>query len=491
MHFRTNTVALVLTLLGVTPSPEIYAQALPSGGDFSVNAYTTGGQQNPSVAPFGAGGFVVTWDSQDDGQTGAVQEIAARVFEPSGAAVAEEFIVNEFTVGNQSFPSVAGSATAGFVVAWQSFGQDGPPDSSAIVARRFDATGALLGSEFVVNGYTTGRQARAVVRMAPSGEFVVVWISGSSGGTQDGDREGVFGRKYDAQGLPVGSEFQANQFTTGSQATAGVAMNEDGAFLVAWENGFLSGGDGSGSGVFARAFGTNATPAGDQFRVNLLTASEQRRPSVATAADGSFLVTWESFGQDGDGGGIVARKFSAAGMSEGTETIVNAFTTGMQVLPVASASGLGGFTVVWQQVDDGPTSVLVARDLDETGTPQGGDFAVSSGTGNYLFGQSIAATQAGFVIAWQEDGRDGDQGSIIARRFGDGATNVLCGDANDDGFITASDALFALQSAVGAQQCALCVCDVSGDGYVRAGDALVLLRVSVGQQIAMNCPPCV
>lgn len=64
---------------------------------------------------------------------------------------------------------------------------------------------------------------------------------------------------------------------------------------------------------------------------------------------------------------------------------------------------------------------------------------------------------------------------------------VICGDPNNDTIVTASDALFALQAAVGSQVCALSVCDVDSSGSVTASDALRLLQKSVGQPVNLNC----
>lgn len=56
--------------------------------------------------------------------------------------------------------------------------------------------------------------------------------------------------------------------------------------------------------------------------------------------------------------------------------------------------------------------------------------------------------------------------------------------------VTASDALFTLQAAVGTALCDLCVCDVNDSGGVTASDALLMLQGAVGQPVAFNCPAC-
>lgn len=66
----------------------------------------------------------------------------------------------------------------------------------------------------------------------------------------------------------------------------------------------------------------------------------------------------------------------------------------------------------------------------------------------------------------------------------------LCGDANDDGKVTSTDALAALKAAVGlASSCTPGRCDVDSNGSIRSTDALRILKVAVGQGVALNCTP--
>ncbi len=51
----------------------------------------------------------------------------------------------------------------------------------------------------------------------------------------------------------------------------------------------------------------------------------------------------------------------------------------------------------------------------------------------------------------------------------------------------ATDALFVLRSAVGADQCDLRVCDVDSGGSTNATDALLVLRKAVNQPVVLNC----
>ena len=53
---------------------------------------------------------------------------------------------------------------------------------------------------------------------------------------------------------------------------------------------------------------------------------------------------------------------------------------------------------------------------------------------------------------------------------------------------TASDALAILRTAIGARQCAVCVCDVDDSGSIVATDALLTLKRAVGQNVTLSCP---
>ena len=170
-------------------------------------------------------------------------------------------------------------------------GQDGSGDG--VFGQRFNSAGTPLGSEFQVNSYTTGSQQRPAVAVDGSGNFVVVWSS--SGG--DGSYAGVFGQLFTAGGSPVGGNFQVNTYTTFNQFSPTVAADASGEFVVAWGS---PGQDGGGYGVFGQRFGAEGgTAVGSEFRVNRTTAGDQGAPAVAAAGSGEFVVAWVSDGQDG------------------------------------------------------------------------------------------------------------------------------------------------------------------------------------------------
>jgi hypothetical protein len=56
---------------------------------------------------------------------------------------------------------------------------------------------------------------------------------------------------------------------------------------------------------------------GSEFRVNTTTASIQASPSVAMDADGNYVVTWQSYLQDGSLYGVYAQRYDESTSTAG------------------------------------------------------------------------------------------------------------------------------------------------------------------------------
>jgi methionine-rich copper-binding protein CopC len=163
--------------------------------EFQVNTWTTDDQAGPSVTSLSNGGFVVVWSSGCDyggctPQDGSGLGLYGQRFDPNGNRVGSEFQVNTWTTGDQRDPSITSLSNGGFVVVWQSNGQDGPSDG--VYGQRFDSNGNKVGSEFQVNTWTTSTQWLPSITSLSNGGFVVVWQSYG----QDGSVYGVYGRIF-------------------------------------------------------------------------------------------------------------------------------------------------------------------------------------------------------------------------------------------------------------------------------------------------------
>lgn len=188
----------------------------------------TAADRNPRIA-YSAGeqGFIVVWDRE----AASNLDVRARLLDSSGIPISTDFPVNSYTTAGQFNPDVSRSREGSFTVVWNGVGSG---DDSGIFGQRFDAAGTAVGTQFLVNTYTSSSQQQPRIAMDASANFVVSWLSAGSPGT-DNDQTSAQGRAFFADGSALGSQFQANTYTTQQQTTPQVAMLGGGDFVVAWD----------------------------------------------------------------------------------------------------------------------------------------------------------------------------------------------------------------------------------------------------------------
>ncbi|MDZ8259486.1 beta strand repeat-containing protein [Nostoc sp. ChiQUE01b] len=338
----------------------IYAQRYNSAGvalgdEFRVNSTTSGNQFNPTIAMDADGDFVISWTGQDASGNG----IYAQRYNNAGIAVGTEFRVNSTTSGNQFNSTIAIDTDGDFVISWT--GQDG--SGNGIYAQRYNNAGVAVGSEFRVNSTTSSNQNNSTIAIDADGDFVISWQSYG----QDGDYYGIYAQRYNSSGIAVGGEFQVNNTTTttGYQLSPTVAMDASGDFVISWQS---YGQDGSGYGIYARCYNSSGVAQGNEFKVNSTTISDQKNPTVAMDANGDFVISWTSLGQDGDNNGIYARRYNSSGVAQGNEFKVNNTTTDNQNNPSVAIATDGNFVISWQSFEqDGSNDGIYAQLYNNTG----------------------------------------------------------------------------------------------------------------------------
>jgi hypothetical protein len=212
------------------PSYGVFAQRFDSsasavGAEFQVNSFTGFHQLHAKVSHDSAGNFVVTWESNQDGDS---YGIFAQRFDSSGSAMGVEFQVNSYTSHVQRFPAVSHDQTGNFVVTWGSTVQDGA--EYGVFGQRFAGSGSPLGGEFQVNTNASSSQRFPVIFHDLAGNFVVTWESNG----QDGFGYGVFGQRFDSSASALGPEFQVNSSTVFGQNYPSISHDSAGNFVVVW-----------------------------------------------------------------------------------------------------------------------------------------------------------------------------------------------------------------------------------------------------------------
>lgn len=335
----------------------------------------------------------------------------------SAVVSGEGFQVNSYTTGSQHNPSVAAGANGDLLFTWTATGQDG--SETAVYARRFTKSGIPLGNEFQVNQYTFGGQDSPSVAYSESGEFIITW---SGVGEGDDVGSGIFARRFSEEGIPLGDEFRVNDTTAGQQSSPSVATSVNGSFVIAWHGQVQDGSD-EGLGVYAKLYGSGATSVVPEFRVNSYTSSDQRSPSIGMDASGNFVIAWQSDGQDHPGffgNGVYARRYSSAGISLGDEFRVNTNTTSDQFSPSVSVNEQGDFAISWTSSDgqDGSDSGVFAKAYSSAGEPTSGEFQVNNLVLGFQLESSVAIDKWGWItVVWQSGSAPLHGDGIYARRF--------------------------------------------------------------------------
>ena len=382
---------------------------------FLPNTSTDYLQPDPAIATLNDGRFVVVWQSpfQDGQDTGVV----ARLYDANGQPLGEEFLVNTTTKDSQDTPAVAALADGGFVVTWQS--RDFGGTEYDIFAQRYNASGNALGNEFLVNSYLTGFQTNSAVTALDNGGFIVTWQSDG----QDGSEEGIYAQRYGNNGFPIGEEFKVNTFTSKNQGAPSITTLNDGSFVVTWQS---QNQDGDEYGIYGQRYDSNGNILGGEFLINNQTERSQNRPAITSLNNGGFVVTWNSSGQDGSEYGIFAQLFDANANSVGSEFQVNTFSDDNQIKPSVTALADGGFVITWRSLGQAPNDLGVyGQKYDANGQAVGSEFQVNSfATRDQGYSAVTGLDDGGFVVTWHSLDRQGEDYGVYAQRFNANGTKA-------------------------------------------------------------------
>ncbi|MFO0905951.1 MAG: calcium-binding protein [Pirellulales bacterium] len=382
-------------------SVEVFARALnaagaPTGAEFQVNLVSEHDQIAPQVGVNDAGEAVIVW--QAEGQQGSGSDVYGRQLNELGELNPSEFRVNETTKSPQRIPSVAVDAAGRYLVTWQSQHQDG--FSWGIFGRQYAADGTPLTGELQVNSRVSGPQTSASVAANAAGNAVVTWL-----GNDAAHHPTVFGQRYDlaapAEESAVGRELSLAGYHVIEETPPAAAMNAMRESVVAWTS-YAE--DGSGLGVFAQLLDKQGVAIGSKFQVSTEWAGNQSSPAVARAPDGRFVIAWTSDDQDGSERGVYAQRYSATGVPQGGNFLVNTTTVGDQSTPSVAMTPDGRFVIVWQGVGADGSQDIFAQHFTATGARDGGETLVNQFTGLEQKDPAVAVNAAGtYVVTWVSD----------------------------------------------------------------------------------------
>jgi hypothetical protein len=228
----------------------------PVAPEFRVNTNTDDQMRDPSVSGLSDGGFIITWSQAhfNNPLNQYENNIMGQRYNAAGAPVGSEFQLNVTQPGNLYASAVQGLSGGGFVAAWsaESYDEQGNYLFSDVHGQRFDAAGVKVGSQFIANTFQQADQGMPRVADLGASGFVITWESGGQ------EHEyGVYGQRYDTAGARVGTEFHVNATVIYDQIRPAVAGLGNGNFVVTWESSYQK--EDSYLGVFGRIYSESAS----------------------------------------------------------------------------------------------------------------------------------------------------------------------------------------------------------------------------------------
>ena len=177
--------------------------------------------------------------------------------------------------------------------------------AQGIYARLYTTTWALSGttrlsstaasSEILVtsDSYATN----AAVAMDGDGDFVVTWSSNKNDPNDLTTSWDVYAERFDAKGNKLLTSidggntyvFQVNSYTPDIQRHSAIAMDAQGDFVITWQS---MGEDGSGYGIYAQRYSPAGAPLGG--------TNEEQEISLIGRPKGTFTLHWEYAGVTGN-----------------------------------------------------------------------------------------------------------------------------------------------------------------------------------------------
>lgn len=340
--------------------------------------------------------------------------------------VGPEIRVNTRIPGPQLTHDVATAPDGRFVVVWQD-GDRLPPQQVpvSVKARLYDAAGQPRGGEILIARHKPTSWARPSVGMAADGSFVVVWRGSLE------EAEAGFGRRFDANGRPLGARFRLSRSTAPGQEEPDVAVAPDGNFVAVWTQP-VEGEFEVNTDIYFRRFAPNGRARGPEA-VAIDGNEEQSGPQVTFRPDGSFIVTGQDYNGEGGFFDIQARLFSPTGAPLGEIFDVNEgpFREVSQFSADVAAAADGSFAITWtdrgadiergdpEAISDEDHTGVAVRFYAADGTPKGATRLVNTYFPGFQGSSTIAALPGGgFRIAWTSAGdQDGSGTGIFSQIY--------------------------------------------------------------------------
>lgn len=407
----------------------IYARRyLPSEADPSVLVAQTeqvvsfasgNNQRNHRIETTADGGFTVAFTYERPGSP-VKDDVYKKVFDANGDEVTElSSIINGHTSGAQRIGDLVVLKNGETVVTYHS----NHGDTWGIYLRRYDASGVSLSHATVLAG-KSDKKYKITSQLAEleNGSFVIGVTQEIVGGSNDGKKR-AYVIRYDANVTHLGTHHLDSGHFNSNVALHDVIGLADGGFVAVFRSG-----DGNGVGVFYRRFDVDGNPIGASVVINSVTVGNQESVRLSALASGGFVATWMSNGQDGSGWGVYSKVFEAGDSFAGdlgNNVIVG--TTGYDTIVGGAGDDklIGGGSA--DTLDGGTGSDTASYESSDLGVTV--NLATGAGSGGDAEGDVLIGIE-NLIGSTYTDDLTGDAGAN--RLEGGDGSDILTGGAGAD-----------------------------------------------------------
>ena len=300
-------------------------------------------------------------------------------------------------------PSLATLSNGGLVAVWQGADTVAGGAGSGLWAQLRDAGGAATGAAFAL---TPDGDAKI------EGEPAVAALSGgrfvAAYSVNDGGATRIAYRVVEANGS-AGVEKVLDSGASGNAAMPTVATLADGSFVVGWRSG--------GTVHVQQAAAADGTLIGTQQVYGVLSSAFS--PSIAALKQGGYMVAW---GEINDGNVYAATSAAKQAFVVNGDGYAASLATAAP-LPHMTTLANGNVVVAWDSYVNAPygfaSSDVFFQVYDSSGHALGAAVQANIEGGSGRYDAAVTAlSDSGFVVAWQSQTGDYDGAGIFGRRFG-------------------------------------------------------------------------
>jgi len=376
--------------------------------EFQVNAYAIGQQYDTDVSMDPYGNFVMCWIDEQR------RHNYARLYNSSGNPVTQEF-----RVGDRDDTQYSGRISieddGDFITVWH----ETNGNTSNLYGRQYNADASAKAAQFDISTSSANSSSNQNIKdiakygvngsvdTDADGDFIVAWHVGSR----------IFVQRFsDAAKMQDTIMEVGETIDNNISPKPSISVNSNGEFIIVW-----NGEDTEDNGIYTQRYDSNGAPQGSATLVNTIETHNQINPDVTLFDNGSYVITWQSFGQEGAGldYGIYMRRFDSSGSAIGPETLVNTYTTNAQKNPSISGFDDGRFFIAWDSYDqDGSEEGVYGQLFATNGSPLGDEFKLNTFTDPEQEEPSTATNGTNLLIgSWVDGANDGSYKGIFAQRY--------------------------------------------------------------------------